>query len=113
VGLIWRAHTLFGLDFHLPQVGKLLLSSFVMGAAVMAISLRSHAWWALLGEVAVGAAVFMVCARFTGTFSDEDRERILPLGSILPAPLRKWFQRMVIFLAPVRVKDPLETVKVA
>jgi O-antigen/teichoic acid export membrane protein len=112
-GLIWRAHTLFGLDFHLAQVGKLLLSSFVMGAAVMAISLRSHAWWALLGEVAVGAVVFVVCARFTGAFSDEDRERILPLGSRLPARVRFWFQRIVIFLAPVRVKAPLDSVKVA
>jgi O-antigen/teichoic acid export membrane protein len=105
LGLIWRTHSLFGLDFRWTGVLRLLVSAGVMGAIVLAISANFSQWWAMPIEVGVGAAVFALTMRFTGTLRREDRERLLLLEPALPASLRASFARAVTFLAPANPQE--------
>lgn len=101
LGLIWRAHQLFGLSFRWADAARLLVSAGVMGVAVMTIASRFSSWWAMPVEILVGAAVFTLCARLARALRGDDRKRLLLLETLLPAPLRSSFTRVVLFVAPV------------
>jgi O-antigen/teichoic acid export membrane protein len=100
LGLVWRVHSLFGLNFRLAAVGRLFLSAGIMAAVVLAIGSRFAAWWGMAIEVVLGAAVFVVCLRLFRVLHGDDRQRLLPLKALLPARLRLPFVRIVLFLAP-------------
>ncbi|HTB12876.1 MAG TPA: polysaccharide biosynthesis C-terminal domain-containing protein [Bryobacteraceae bacterium] len=101
LGLVWRVHSLFGLNFRLGAVGKLLLSSGVMTAVVVALASRFAAWWGMGIEVVLGAAVFFVCMRLASVLRADDRQRLMLLETLLPSAMRASYARVVLFLAPV------------
>lgn len=107
LGLIWRVHSLFGLNFRLAAAGKLLLSAGIMAAVVVAIASRFAAWWGMTVELVLGAAVFVACMRLFRVLQGDDRQRLLALKALLPARLQLPFVRMVLFLAPMSCSEPL------
>jgi O-antigen/teichoic acid export membrane protein len=100
VGLIGRAHHLFGLNFRLADATRLLFGAGVMAIVVLAMASRFTVWWAMAVEAVVGTAIFVVCMRVAGVLRGDDRQRLLLLEAFLPAPLRSSFARMVLFVAP-------------
>lgn len=101
LGIVWRVHSLFGLNLRAGAAAKLLLSAGIMGAVVLAIASRFSAWWGMAIEVVLGTAVFVACMRVGRVLQGDDRQRLILLETLLPAPLRPSFSRVVLFLAPV------------
>jgi O-antigen/teichoic acid export membrane protein len=107
LGLIWRAHFLFGLNFRLADGARLLLSAGAMAAVVLAIASRFDAWWLMAVEVVLGTAVFVVCMRLAGVLRRDDRQRLLQLKTFLPQSWRASFAWVVLFVAPVSRQESL------
>jgi O-antigen/teichoic acid export membrane protein len=93
----WRADRL---DLKLLDCGRILLSGAIMAAGVIAITRAIPGYPGLILAVLGGAALWLVCLRFTAALKREDVGRFLSIGNQLPAAARPHWRSLIAWLAP-------------
>jgi O-antigen/teichoic acid export membrane protein len=99
-GVILKAQIVCNIRFRVASAARASLAAVLMIATVVAVSKLWSGWAFLPLEVLLGAGVFLVTLRVTSAFDSQDRERLLSLQRLVPAPFRGMFGQSVLFLIP-------------
>jgi O-antigen/teichoic acid export membrane protein len=77
-----------GLDLRSSRFGRMMLSGALMAAGVLAFTHAVPGYPGMFGSIAVGAAIWFLALRLTGSLKPEDVSRIASVGGHLPARFR-------------------------
>lgn len=94
---VWRVYKL---DLRSGRFGRTTLSGALMAAGVLAFIHAVPGYAGMFGSIPVGAAIWFLALRLTGSLKTEDVSRIASVGSHLPARFRPHWRRMIGWLAP-------------
>jgi O-antigen/teichoic acid export membrane protein len=89
-----------GLDLRSSRFGRMMLSGALMAAGVLAFTHAVPGYPGMFGSIAVGAAIWFLALRLTGSLKPEDVSRIASVGGHLPARFRPHWNRLIGWLAP-------------
>jgi O-antigen/teichoic acid export membrane protein len=79
---------------------KLTVICGAMAACALVVASALNSWWAVAAGVGTGIVIFVLGLRFASVLAADDRERLLILERRLPATIRTFFRRLVMFIAP-------------
>jgi O-antigen/teichoic acid export membrane protein len=91
----------FPLKISWPRVGRILVASLGMAAAVWPLTTALPSWASLAVGAPLGAAVYLLLLRWTGSLDREDSNRLSAIGSKLPSRFVPLYQRLLMSLIPV------------
>ena len=97
---IWR-HILTRYPVRLDSTVLLRLSAATAAMAIVVlgiVALPLASVMKLAVAIPAGAIVFLLTARSLRLWQKEDRRRLLLLSTLVPAPARRWYERLVDFL---------------
>jgi len=99
IAIWYRARRAFRLHLRWRGFGRIALSSIAMAGAVLAVGHRIAGYGGMFASVAAGAAVWMGMLRLTGAIDQEDGQRFMHIGRILPEGVRPIYNRFVSLVA--------------
>lgn len=100
VGIWIYAWRIDNLDLRSSKFLRMALSGALMAAAVLAFIHAFPGYVGMLGSIPLGAAIWFIGLRVTGSLKTEDVTRIASLGGQLPARFRPHWKRLIGWLAP-------------
>jgi O-antigen/teichoic acid export membrane protein len=93
----WRVDQL---DLRSGNFGRILFSGALMAAGVLGFIHAVPGYLGMFGAIPVGALIWFVALRLTGSLKPEDVSRIASVGGQLPARFRPHWKRLIAWLAP-------------
>jgi O-antigen/teichoic acid export membrane protein len=91
----WRV---YHLDFKSSKFGRMMLSGVLMAAGVVAFTRAIPGYVGMIGAIPVGAVIWFVALRLTGSLKPEDAGRFASVGGQLPARFQPHWRRIVGWL---------------
>jgi O-antigen/teichoic acid export membrane protein len=99
---IWgRVLVRYPVRIDMPVLLRLVAATLAMAVVVLGIVAVPFSAPMKLGlAIPAGAIVFLVTSRLFMVLQKDDRRRLLLLSTLLPAPIRSFFKRLIDFLVP-------------
>ena len=99
IAVWYRVRRAFRLNLRPARFGRIALSGIVMAAVVVAVEHLEAGYAGLVVAVVSGAAVWFAMLRLTGAIDQQDGQRFVHIGRILPERVRPIYNRFVSMVA--------------